>query len=344
MATEYISKIKLPGGETTYSLKDTEARELIQKLGSPMHFVGIATNEITDGSTSKPTDEGTYEGASGDVTTYGTKEFIWDGSKWCELGDLGTLGKLAYYDKATVTPKGAVTVNAITPEGTINNGAITISEQTATSTFTGKASAVTGTGTGNIDIPTTATVSAGEETTAEITPSGEISVVPGIEEYVKTVAAPTVTSTFTGTSANVVGATTTANKFSASVAEELLTFTEAAGTVTGGTVTATGSVTSTATAPELTKGAPTVTATFSGSASSVDVSSILEGLTVSLETESKPVNVTVSGTTTSAGDVKTTVTKATASQEASTFEGSEIEITANFVGSESQVNFSSDAE
>ena len=41
----YISKVKLPsGGE--YLIKDAEARQLIQNLGSPTHFAGVTTNRL----------------------------------------------------------------------------------------------------------------------------------------------------------------------------------------------------------------------------------------------------------------------------------------------------------
>jgi len=49
---------------------------------------------------------------TGDLYFYGTSEFVWgDDSKWHELGDLTTLGQLAYADTASVsyTPAGSVT-------------------------------------------------------------------------------------------------------------------------------------------------------------------------------------------------------------------------------------------
>ena len=48
-----ISKITLPTGNTynTYNIKDATARELISSLGSPTHYIGVTTTEISDGST-----------------------------------------------------------------------------------------------------------------------------------------------------------------------------------------------------------------------------------------------------------------------------------------------------
>jgi len=45
-----ISKITLPSGNT-YDIKDATARELISSLGSPTHYIGVTTTEISDGST-----------------------------------------------------------------------------------------------------------------------------------------------------------------------------------------------------------------------------------------------------------------------------------------------------
>ena len=47
-ATELI-KITLPSGGT-YDIVDARARELIEALGSPTHFLGESATEITDGA------------------------------------------------------------------------------------------------------------------------------------------------------------------------------------------------------------------------------------------------------------------------------------------------------
>ena len=110
--TPLISKITLPSG-TSYYLKDAEARRKIAALGAPTHFLGQTTTALTDGSTANPITIGgqsvTAEG--GDIVVYSngegalqglTKEFIFDGSEWLELGDLSHLGTLAYKNDVTL--------------------------------------------------------------------------------------------------------------------------------------------------------------------------------------------------------------------------------------------------
>lgn len=63
----------------------------ISGLTGAMHFVGTATQEITDGGTQHPTTANTtYSGTAGDVVLYSGKEFVWTGSAWELLGDEGS--------------------------------------------------------------------------------------------------------------------------------------------------------------------------------------------------------------------------------------------------------------
>lgn len=57
-----------------------------------MHFVGTSTTAITDGGTQDPTIDGqpVTEKTAGDVVLYNGLEFVWDGSKWNQLGDEGS--------------------------------------------------------------------------------------------------------------------------------------------------------------------------------------------------------------------------------------------------------------
>lgn len=54
-----------------------------------LHFLGVTTTEITDGSTTNPIVIGgeTVTAQKGDIVLYGSKEFVWSGSSWEELGD-----------------------------------------------------------------------------------------------------------------------------------------------------------------------------------------------------------------------------------------------------------------
>ena len=181
-----LSTITLPSG-TTYNLKDAEARELIDALTSATSWLGVTTTALTDGATTNPITVGgeSVTAAEGDIASYGSAEFIFNGSAWQEFGDLSALGALAYKDSATgnITPAGTVsqptftgtkatlTLNSTpdgtveistgsgtanyTPAGTVTQPTFTGSEMTATGTFTP---------TGNVSkpnvtvTPTTATV------------------------------------------------------------------------------------------------------------------------------------------------------------------------------------------
>ncbi len=141
MPNPTISHITTPSG-TVYDIKDTQARtdiESIQRaISGGMSFIGQTTTEIVDQSTNNPiTISGSsYTAVAGDLVVYGTKEFVFDGDKWIEFGDLGSLGALAFKDSASgsYTPTGTVT---------IGNPTITLSSDT-------KYVATSATGGGNV--------------------------------------------------------------------------------------------------------------------------------------------------------------------------------------------------
>ena len=63
--------------------------DVLDTISSAMNFIGVATVAITDGSTADPVISG-YDfsnAASGDFILYSGLEFVWDGSKWVQLGD-----------------------------------------------------------------------------------------------------------------------------------------------------------------------------------------------------------------------------------------------------------------
>lgn len=143
-----ISKITLPSG-TTYNLKDEVAR---RAQSGAMHWLGITTTAITDGSstTSIVIDGETVTvGAddAGGVVGYDGMEFIWSGTVWQEFGSTGSLGALAFKNSATgsYTPAGSVsaptvtlattTVNSITGVGTLPELSMSVSNETLTVSF-----------------------------------------------------------------------------------------------------------------------------------------------------------------------------------------------------------------
>lgn len=201
-----ISKITLPSGNT-YNIKDAGARELIAQLQGGQYFLGLTTSVITDGATTKPVviggDNVTQE--KGNIVVYGNAEFIWDGTKWIEFGDLSNLGSLATKDTVTLN------------KGTGDN---VLGEAT---TFTAAASAVSFSGgttdkvlgsdatfsttvtpsTTNIKATASGTAVGANGTAAAITGFGTHST----ETFVKSVTADTTKKLVTTTVPNVTGNT-----------------------------------------------------------------------------------------------------------------------------------------
>ena len=58
-------------------------------LAGAMHYIGVTTTTITDGSTTSTIsiNSENITAATGDVVIYGSKEFVFNGTSWAELGD-----------------------------------------------------------------------------------------------------------------------------------------------------------------------------------------------------------------------------------------------------------------
>lgn len=120
-----ISKITLPSG-TTYDIKDAVAR---MNQSGAMHYLGVTSTAITDGSTTATItidSETVTLGASdaGAVVIYGENEFVWNGTKWQEFGSTGSLKALAFKDSAS---------GAYTPAGTCSGTSVTLATTTVNS-------------------------------------------------------------------------------------------------------------------------------------------------------------------------------------------------------------------
>lgn len=98
-----ISKVRLPSGNT-YDIVDADARELIAQLQASTDFLGITTTALSDNATTNPitVDDNSVTAVNGNIAVYGNKEFIFNGTKWIEFGDLSTLGTLAYQNGVTL--------------------------------------------------------------------------------------------------------------------------------------------------------------------------------------------------------------------------------------------------
>lgn len=227
-----ISKITLPSG-STYNIKDAQARadiEALQNIASGgIQLVGKTTTAITDGSTtSSITINGnSYTAHRGDLVFYGNQEFVWDGAKWIEFGDMGSLGALAYKDSASTN---------YTPAGSVSQPTFTGTSLTSTGNFTPAGDVTVST---KSTVNRTATVSKSSGT-ATYTPEGSVSkpTFTGSATSVSVTGTPTgsvskpdITVTPTTETVNSITAVGTLPSWSATVANENLTIAWAAGTL-----------------------------------------------------------------------------------------------------------------
>lgn len=100
-----IAKLGVTGGAATFDAVNvlsttvgnhtTDIAALKSAVTGGVHFIGISTTEVKDGGTETPTIDGAAKTPTkGDVVIYNTKEYIWTGSLWKELGDQGRLATL----------------------------------------------------------------------------------------------------------------------------------------------------------------------------------------------------------------------------------------------------------
>ena len=156
MPNSVISSIQVPSG-TTYDFKDAKARsdiaDLQAAITSGIVFIGETTTAFTDGATTKPItiNDQSVTQVQGNLVIYNSSEFLWDGAKWIAMGDLSTLGSLAYKNSASgnFTPSGNVTapsisvktagstttVNSITDVGTLPTLTTSVSNEVLTISF-----------------------------------------------------------------------------------------------------------------------------------------------------------------------------------------------------------------
>lgn len=287
-----ISKITLPSG-SQYNFKDTQARADIEAVQSAIAggvtFMGETSTALTDGATASSIviNTNTITAVKGYLVVYQTKEFVYDGSKWIEMGDLSAFKALAYKDSATgnFTPAGSVSQPTFT--GDENSVSITAADNTngnyqpkgtvSKPSFTGTATTSTGkfTPEGSVGLTTTNKTATVSKTTGEATYTPEGSV-----------AAPTISVKTAGstTTVNSITAVGSLPSLSATVENENLTLTWDAGalpTKGANTTVKTGDAAYEASAPKFTgTGARLVTgnipvptsASFTGSEGNVSVS------------------------------------------------------------------------
>ena len=151
MPATYLSKLTLPvnvGGtiqNVEYTLKDAEARQLIEDIGHALYWVGVTTTALSDGATTNPISVNGEDVTVklGGLASYGGSEFVWNGSAWQEMGK-NNFGALAFKSSASgdYTPAGTISVSeaadttaSVTPfgtAGTLPDAYFTVSGETAT--------------------------------------------------------------------------------------------------------------------------------------------------------------------------------------------------------------------
>lgn len=230
-----IKTITLPSGNT-YNLVDQGARELIAGLSGSTQYLGVTTTELVDNVTTSPTiivSGSSVTASAGGIATYGSKEFIYNGTVWQEFGDLSALGALAYKDSASgsFTPSGNITqptfsgdelssTGKFTPSGNVS---LTNSSKTPTLTKSEGTSS-------DYTVKEVSSVSVGTQTT---TPT--ITVAEGTSsngyQIQGTVGTPTITVTPSTTTVNSITNVGSLPEFTATVQNENLTLGWDAGTL-----------------------------------------------------------------------------------------------------------------
>ena len=132
-----VSKIKDSAGNL-WQIKDEIARS---QIGGAIIIRGTTTTALTDEATTNPIQINgeSYTAVANDAVFYSKKEFVFDGTKWHEFGDMSNLGDFAYVDTGTVTIK---------PKGTNSSSSVTFAAHTTDkvlgedTTFTNSTSAV----------------------------------------------------------------------------------------------------------------------------------------------------------------------------------------------------------
>lgn len=181
MSNPTLYQITLPSG-VTYDLKDAQARadiaDIRNAISGGVNFLGYTTTALTDGSTAATIviNGNDHTSLKGDLVANGNKEFLFDGTKWIEVGDLSAFKALAYKDSAS---------GDYTPAGTITAPAFTGEEMTVEGSFTPEGSVAISVGEGNTNYTPSGTITqptfSGNEMTASatFTPAGSVAITVG---------------------------------------------------------------------------------------------------------------------------------------------------------------------
>jgi len=237
-------------------------------------FMGETSTALTDGSTAKSIviNSATVTAVKGYLVVYNSKEFVFDGEKWIEMGDLSLIGDLGWKDSAsgTFTPTGSVTQPTFSGDEMTSTGNFTptgsVGLTSAASTSTGAVGYISEIGTKSFS-GTAATIK------PKVTAAGTVAITKGTGTANYTpegsVAAPTISvkTAEATTTLNSITAVGTLPSLTTTVANETLTIGFDQGTLpTKGTDTTvkTGDAAYQATAPAFTGTGAELKATFTG--------------------------------------------------------------------------------
>lgn len=130
-------KLQIEGGnEVTYdgsAAKTFNVTAASLGLSAALKYHGITTTALTDGATTKPIviNSSNHTQETGCVVFYGDKEFVWNGSKWEELGFAIDLSGYKTKQTAVASPSASNTTNAfIDTISQDTNGVITPTKKT----------------------------------------------------------------------------------------------------------------------------------------------------------------------------------------------------------------------
>ena len=302
-----ISKITSTQG-VTYDLKDTQARNDIAAIQAAISggvtFMGQTTTALTDGATTKSItiNSASVTAVKGYLVVYNSKEFVFDGTKWIEMGDLSLIGDLGWKDSAS---------GSFTPAGTVSQPNFTGNEMTATGKFTPAVTVSLSLGdtssTGSVGVVNEVSASfSGDSATIKpkVTAAGTVTIAKGTGTANYTpegsVAAPTISVKTAGSTASVTpfGGLGTLPTFATRVTGETLTFEFDEGVLpTPGTAVTvkTGDAAYQASAPAFTGTGAELKATFTGTEVTGSASYTPTG-SVSTAVGKKHLSATSSGT------------------------------------------------
>lgn len=264
-----IKQVKLPNGNT-YDLRDSRVDSIISQ---GTRWVGVTTTAISDGSTTSVIviDSVNHTAEIGDIASYNSMEFIWNGTVWQEFGSTGSLKALAFKDSASGTvavPKtysftgsatnvsvSGTTTGSITP----TKSAITVSKATSgTATYTPQGSNAASSVSGSCSVTPSGSISVGTGT-ANYTPAGSVSGSCGAP----TISVKTAGSTTSVTPFGSAGTLPSATMPTYTVANEVLTIT--AGSFSAGTLPSAGTAVTVKTGDAAYQAtAPSFSGSFSG--------------------------------------------------------------------------------